>query len=651
MTRRAAVLVLLLALVAGGLVLDTAGDDEAEDVATSGVADPEVFPIASAADALSSTWYCAGGTADEEAFADHVVAILNRTDATVTVRLTAYGGTVLPPAENAELDELDPDAEEGDDTENEDAGDEESGEESGDEDTGTDGESGDDEADGETTSTTTAATGTAPDPVVREIEIPALARRRVALSDVLAAPIASALVEAPVGGVVVEHEVTSIHGHDAKPCATAASDQWHFAWGTTEREARELLVLFNPFPDDAIVDGIFSTEDGIREPARFDGLVVPARSTIALDLGDDVTRRAEVAASITARTGRIVVDRILRLDESDGARGLTVQLGVPRPQGTWVFPDGFVADDVTERFVLYNPGEEVAEVSIEFVLDRPDENGIPQPIDVTLAPGTQATVDLNADGRVPAEVGHSAIVRSANDVPIVAERVLTASRSSRRGVTVTTGSPLEATTWSFAAGSANADAASGPLVDEWLYLLNLDPEIVVTVDVFALVGGQLLPVSQLQGVTVEAGQRLSIRIGEYVQRPDLPLLVRASEPLVAERGLYRSGEEERGMSNAVGVPDPDGVRFPGDPLEVEVDADLGDDDLDLDAPTDPDAPPTAPDDVELPGPDETIVIDDPDAEAEDPDATTTTTTAAPDTAPTTGGESSSTTGGVPDTSP
>ena len=73
-------------------------------------------------------------------------------------------------------------------------------------------------------------------------------------------------------------------------------------------------MLFNPFPDDAIVDGVFSTEDGIRQPERFDGLVVPGRGTVAVDLGDDVTRREEVAATITARNGRIVVDRILRLD-------------------------------------------------------------------------------------------------------------------------------------------------------------------------------------------------------------------------------------------------------------------------------------------------------------------------------------------------
>src|SRR3546814_9767434 len=68
------------------------------------------------------------------------------------------------------------------------------------------------------------------------------------MTELVTAPVASALVESDGGGLVVEHEVRSIHGIDAKPCATGASDEWHFAWGTTARESRELLVLFNPFP-------------------------------------------------------------------------------------------------------------------------------------------------------------------------------------------------------------------------------------------------------------------------------------------------------------------------------------------------------------------------------------------------------------------
>jgi hypothetical protein len=603
--RRLPVLVLLVAFVVAGVVLDREAADDATVEAAPVV--PSDFPMAPSPSALASTWFCAGGTADEEAFANHVVTMLNTTDGPLEVDVTAFPGVVAPPAPSAEADALDPEAEP----------EEEAGAAAEDED-----------AEEE------PATDPAPvsaEPVTERVEIEPRSRVRLPLTDLVTAPIASALVESDGGGLVVEHEVSSIHGVDAKPCATGASDEWHFAWGTTAREARELLVLFNPFPDDAIVEGVFSTEDTVREPGRFaGGLVVPGRSTVGIDLGDDVTRRDEVAATLTTRTGRLVVDRIVRVDEEEGGdRGLTVQTGVNEPQRTWVFPDGLTSEEVGERFVVYNPGEELAEVEIELRLDRPEENGIPAPVELSIAPGAHATVDMNEDGRLPSGVPHAAVVRSANDVPVVAERVLSSRRESgRRGLSVTTGSPVVATEWTFAAGSTEDPSA------ESLTMVNLDPQVLAEVDVVAIVAGRELPVADLQGVELEAGARLSVDLTEQIaNRDDLSVVVRATEPVVVERTLAQVGEDSRGISAAVGVPSPDGARVPPDPVDVGLDADLGDE-LD-EAPTEDDEGiPVAPDDVELPSPDETIVVD-PDEEAEAPgegDDTTTTTTEATDAA-------------------
>lgn len=598
MNRRVAVVVILVGAMLAALVVDRAGEDDAAVETTPVVPDSSVFPIASEAAALSSTWFCAGGTADEEAFADHVIQVANPTDVAVTVTLTAFAGVIAPPLETVDGEDLD-DPEEGSDGDaaeeqpTEDDAEEPPGEEQPDE---------------------------VPEPVEQVFEVPALARQAVALRDLVQAPIASALVESDGGGIVVEHEVTSIHGHDAKPCVTSAASTWHFAWGDTTVDARELLVLFNPFPDDAIVDGRFSTEDGVREPERFDGLVVPGRGTLAVDLGDDVTRREEVAATLTARNGRIVIDRVLRID-SDPDRGLTVQSGVPEPQTTWVYPDGFVSEAVREEYVVYNPGDQLAEIEIEFVVDDPEENGIPAPVDLSLAPGTHQVVDLRADGRIPDFVAHAGIVRSVNGVPIVAERVQFSAGKGRRGISVTTGSPVEAPEWNFASGAVTDDS------DQWLVLVNLDSQILAEIDVAAVIGGQEVPISGLQGIEIGAGERRAIRLGEHISnRPDLALVVTSTEPVVAERSLYRLGDEERGITSAVGVPSPDGVRLPPDPLvEGDDDADLGDVPQDDEEPGEgPGGAPVAPDDVELPSPDETIVIDDPDAEAEERGTTTTT---------------------------
>lgn len=578
MSRRTSILVILAAVLFGALAVDrTVGDDEPSDEVT--VVDRTQFPIASSADALSSTWYCAGGTAEgEDPFANHIVDILNPTDDRLQITLTVFGGDVLPPPPTPD------DAEEEDDEE--------------------------EDSDASETTTTVAEDDIA-EPVTQTFELAAQTRQQVVLADLMTSPIASALVESDGGGLVVEHEVVSQHGRDAKPCSTSAGTSWHFAWGNTSVDARELLVLFNPFPDDAIVEGVFSTEAGIREPQRFGGLVVPGRGTIAVDLGDDVARRDEVAATITARSGRVVVDRIQRLNSSSG-RGLTVQTGVPEPQSQWVFPYGFSSENIREAFVVYNPTDELAEVEIVNVLADPETNGGAEPIQLSVPPGAHVRTDPAADERLPDGVAHRSVVRSANGVPVVAERVQYANGDSRRGVSVTTGSPVEATTWYFAAG------ATTEANDQWLNIVNLDTEVLAQISVKAYAGGQMIDVSELQDVELPAGDRLDIRLGEHISREDLALVVTSTEPIVVERAMYRTSD--RGVSNSVGVPDPDGLRMPENPFDVdgEVDVDLGE--LE-DLPTledDPDAPPTAPDDVELPEPDETIVIDDPDADADIP---------------------------------
>lgn len=591
MNRRLPIVVLVLGALVAALLVDRAVDEPAT-VESADAIDASVFPIASPG-ARSSTWYCAGGTADEEGFADHSVLLLNPTEQEATVTVTVHAGELAPPSLVVDPDDLDED----------DSG----------------------EASSEESTTTAAGQPDRSEPQVQTVTVGAQSREQIVLSDVVTAPVASALVESSLGALVVEHEVRSIHGYDAKPCATAAAPEWHFAWGDTSVDSRELLVLFNPFPRDAIVDGRFSADDGIREPVRFDGLVVPARGTIGVDLGDDVTRRDQVSGTISTRSGQIVVDRVLRID-GDAARGLTVQTGVPRPQQSWVFPDGFRSEEVREEFIVYNPGDEVAEAEIEFVVDDPETNGIPAPIDLSLAPGTHQVVDVAADDRVPAEVGHSAIVRSLNGVPVVAERVVYSDRTNRRGVTVTTGSPVESESWTFAAGAA------GPDQDEFLVLVNLDQQVLSEITVVAIAGGQRLPIAGLDGLELAPGERRVISLDENTESTELPLEVQATEPIVAERGLYEVGEEARGMSNAVGVPGPQGLRPPPDPLvAVPEEIDVGDPDADEDSDgegTEGDDTPDAPDDVELPEPDETIVIDDPDAEADTNDPAETTTTEA-----------------------
>jgi hypothetical protein len=374
------------------------------------------------------------------------------------------------------------------------------------------------------------------------VEIRAKATVVVRHQSAIQAPFASALVELDGGGVAVEHSVSGPLGADVAPCASGASDRWYFADGGTTKDAVELLALFNPFPEDAIVDLAFSTEEGRVVPQALQALVVRARGLSVVNVGEQVVRRKAVSASVVARTGRLVVDRLQTYDGSQGRRGLALVLGATAPAPTWYFPEGYFADGVIERFQLYNPTDEEAQVDVDVALER----GAAEPFSLVVPPHGRATLLASAEPRIPREVGHAVTVRSTNGVGVVVERSIDASAPSPRiGLASTMGARAASRRWAFPAGLVS------DTVDEWLLLQNPGPRPAV-VSVVALADGQSLAIAGLQEIRLPPGRRRAIRLGDHIRRVPLPLVVSASQPIVAERGIYRV--RALGISIVAGIP-------------------------------------------------------------------------------------------------
>jgi hypothetical protein len=531
--RRIPSLVLLAGALVAALVVHEPSAPSApapDALVQAGVA----MPAAAPAGTLSSTWFCAGGTADDDGELDHVVTIANPGTAAVQGSLTVLGGRVAaPPATGPDADLTDPEAADGED------GDAEDGEDAAD--------AAEDTAEDEPTAPI--------EPVVEEIEVPARGRLQVRLGDLLEAPLAGAVVELSGGEVAVEHTVAGELGASTAPCATTAAATWTFPWGVTSRGNRQLLVFMNPFPDDATLDVSFATSEGARQIGRFDGFVVPARSVVGAYVDED-TRREQVSAHVRLRSGRVVVDRIQSFDGTDGRRGVTIGLGAPTAAETWHFADGApTGSAVTEQIVVYNPTDGTAEVEVEV---RPaaaegGEEDFVEPFSLTVPPARYALLDVSGDARLEhLEDGtpHATVVRSLNRVPVVAERVLAwpadGDDGSRRGIAATLGAPLGAPTWLLPIGGPTSG------LDQWVTVLNLSEEAPVTVSFTGLADGQPLAVADLQDLEVPAGGRLAVRVGEHVERAGMPLLVEAAGPVVVERGLYRVGGT--GASTTMGIP-------------------------------------------------------------------------------------------------
>ncbi len=535
-------LVLLAGVIVGGLVLQAGEGETPTADGSTGVEAGVAIPASTPPGTLSSTWYCAGGSAREGGFADHVLLLANPTDEVRTATVTVLPGAIVPaPPEVAEP------------------------------------------APGETTTTvgepttttvapaaTTTTTIVPPPGEPTLVELPAHSRTEVVLREIVEAQLAGAIVEIDGGEVGVEHQITGEEsgGRATAPCSTSAAREWSFPWGVTARGAREVLVFMNPFPDDATLDIDLATDEGTSRPARLQNFVVRGRSVVGVNLSEGF-RRGQVSAQISVGSGRVVVDRIQTFDGTDPAyEGVTLGLGAPTPAETWVFPDGTVGEGITEQVVVYNPSEEVAEVEVEVRLDAPDTNGVPEPFEVTIPPRRFSIVDLAETGaeatadtprRIPEGVAHSILVRSLNGVPVAAERVATSSEpSSNLGISATLGSPVAAPTWLFPGGGVSAER------EERISVFNASPDEIARVTVVVLVDGDRVTVDELEDLEIPPGGRRAIRLTDHLEGEELPLLIESDGPVVVERGLFRVGG--RGMSQSMGIPLAVDVVIP-DPLE------------------------------------------------------------------------------------
>ena len=373
------------------------------------------------------------------------------------------------------------------------------------------------------------------------ITVPPASRAGVRFADVVTAAYGSALVELDGGEAVAEIATVGPLGDSVAPCTSSASSSWYFAEGVTTRDASEVLLALNPFPDDAVVDVVFSTEEGIVSPQALTGLLVRGQALTSINVGEFVQRREAVSVSLVARTGRLVVGRLQVFDGSSGRRGVSVGLGAASPGPVWYFPEGLVAEDQNERFLVYNPGRTEAQVELAWAL----ESGEAEPLRLTIPRESRLAVIAAEESRIPKDVPHAVSVRSLSGPEVVVERTIDgASPSPRTGVAITLGARLPATRWATAAGAADDNT------DLWVVVQN-PGERTASVTLKVLGDGTAVQVGNVADVAVQPGQRRAFHVNSALRRTAAPILLTSTEPVVVERDLYRVKAPGIGMSIAI----------------------------------------------------------------------------------------------------
>ena len=262
----------------------------------------------------------------------------------------------------------------------------------------------------------------------------------------------------------VEQELIYAAGDVTAQCVSQTSSTWYFADGFTVDGTTQRLVLTNPFPESAVVNVSFTTQDGKRSPSALQGIIVAERSAKSISLADSgAANESRVAVEVVATSGQVVASRIQHY-LGGGRLGYSTTVGVPAALGEWWFASGRTGPTVTEELVVYNPTDVDAQVNISFFgegitngipIDQVDGPALPsQAVDIPAG----AVIGIKTDSIADLPRGdHAMVVSTLNDARVVVEHVLTQQTAGKTFTAITNGIPggLLSMKWRIPTGIAN----------------------------------------------------------------------------------------------------------------------------------------------------------------------------------------------------
>ena len=298
-----------------------------------------------------------------------------------------------------------------------------------------------------------------------EIEPRGRVRLRRLSEEVPGAQWVGAVVEVDGPDVVVEQILTTKQGGVGRsPCLTRTADRWVVPNGATRSAVegeRFIVMLLNPFPDVAVAD-IELVADVGRD--SIEGLVIPARRVVAVDVTEEITVAATVAAFVDVVSGRVAASWIQISDGPIAGTGVRAAAAVPDAAPRWYLPVAGVGAARRDVVAVSNPSaDRVAEVDLEIIAEAPGTDV--SPIEITVRPGRTALVDLSGQGRLEGIGPFSMAVRSVGGAPVAASISSVVSAAGPDGVeapavagsTATSGADAAARRWLVAAEATAAD--------------------------------------------------------------------------------------------------------------------------------------------------------------------------------------------------
>ena len=340
---------------------------------------------------------------------------------------------------------------------------------------------------------------------------------------------------APVLAGSLSQYAKPVRGATAVRCAPDASAEWFFAEGSSAIDYDERIVLYNPFPAEAVVRVTVFTPKGPQSKAGLSEIPVPESGATVVELNEFVRVQPVLGASVETTRGRVVAWRVVLVDTNE-TESASAALGVDRPAPTWYLPNGDIGSGVAERISILNPGSEEAIVTVSLV----SRKGVVQPpklVDLVVRPRTVRALTVSeflkeADRDLGAV---SAVVRSNNGVPVVVDQTLTYTSGELAGTASEAGAPAPGLHWSIAPPSTRPTSES-------LTLFNPGTErATASVTLVRADGGPKHP-ADLQDVKLEPGGRTKLPIGQFTKGLPMMAFVDATAPVVVDRFAYSESD-------------------------------------------------------------------------------------------------------------
>ena len=359
------------------------------------------------------------------------------------------------------------------------------------------------------------------------------ARRRVSIAEAdLGLADAAAVVEV-FGAESTSDSITYAGGAGvtSSRCSVQPSDRWFFSVASTARGQDTYLLVANPFAEEAVLKVRIITGDKDVIPARLRDQVIPPYSQTPIFLAEFFEETEGFGLDVEATQGRVVVARYTRMETRDGRRGIFSDVGIREPSPRWVFAGGEVPVDGDEFFVLTNPGER--EALAQFIFQTESEQLSPPALAELAVPAGRRVV-VKAGDHLPRGTLHGTTINILNSIPVVAERLVFKTGSSR-GSESTFGSPAVAERFVVSVGSPVGGASTIAIVN------HSQRDTVVRINLITAESENRAP--ELAALRVGAGRRLSVDVSPFLAGGMATAVIEAlSGDIIAEHQIDIRGE-------------------------------------------------------------------------------------------------------------